>query len=129
MHDAGAAAGLDKGHVFIPPDFIFNADAAVELDKICADAKQNVLAVVDHFSGARMLVGRGTSAEERAAFEEGDAETGVGESAGGGEAGEAAASYGYGGLRGCVHLCSTTNSRFLTGLSARFGMTNFFTEL
>jgi len=46
-----------------------------------------VLAVVDHFAGAGMLVGRSASAEVGAALEERDAEAGIGEGAGGGESG------------------------------------------
>jgi hypothetical protein len=42
-----------------------------------------------------MLVGRGAAAEIGAALEESDAEAGVGEGAGGGESGEAAAGDGY----------------------------------
>jgi len=59
-----------------------------------------VLAVIDDFAGAGMLVGRGASAEVGAALEEGDAEAGIGEGAGGCEAGEATAGDGYGGLGG-----------------------------
>ena len=82
----------------IPADFVFHADAAVELDQVGADAEENVLAVVDDFAGAGMLVGRSASAEVGAALEESDAKAGVGESAGGGESGEAASGDGYGGL-------------------------------
>lgn len=65
-----------------------NADALVELDKVGARAKQNMLAVIDDFAGARVLVGGSASAEEWTLFENGDAEAGIGEGAGGGESGE-----------------------------------------
>src|ERR1700722_1694294 len=90
MHDAGAAAGFDKSHVFVPADFIFDADAAVELHQVGADAEENVLAIVDDFAGAGMFVGRSASAEIRAALEQGDAEADGGESAGPSEASQAA---------------------------------------
>ncbi len=89
MH-ADAAAGLDEGHLVEPADFIFDADAPVELDQIGADAKQHVLAVVDDFAGAGMLVGRSAAAEIGTPLEESDAKAGVGQGAGGGESGQAA---------------------------------------
>ncbi len=97
-HDAGAAAGLDESHLVIPADFVFHADALVELDQVGADAEENVLAVVDDFAGAGMFIGGSASAEIGAALEERHAEAGIGERAGCGEAGEAASGDGYGGL-------------------------------
>src|SRR5258706_11687140 len=102
MHDAGAAAGLDKCHLFIPADFVFHTDATVELDQVGAYAKQNVLAVVNHFASARMFVRRSAAAEIRPALEHGDAKSGIGQRASRGEASQAAAGYGYGGLCGGV---------------------------
>ncbi len=100
VHHAGAAAGLDESHLVIPADFVFHANATVELDQVCADAEEYVLAIIDHFAGPGMFVGRGASTEIRTALEEGDAEAGVGERAGGGKAGEAATGDGYGELGG-----------------------------
>ena len=97
-HSRGAAAGLDERHLVVPADFVLDADAPVELDQIGADAKEYVLAVVDDFAGAGMLVGRSAAAEIRAAFKQGDAKARIGEGAGGGQSGEAAAGDGYGGL-------------------------------
>src|ERR1700724_681985 len=85
VHHAGAAARLDKSHHVIPADFVFHADAAIELDQVGTAAKQDVLAVVDDFAGSGMLVGRCASAEIRPALKERDAKAGIGESAGGGE--------------------------------------------
>ena len=82
MHYAGAAAGLDESHFIEPTDFVFHADAAVELDEVGADAEEDMLAIIDDFTGSGMLVGRSATAEVRAALEEGDAETGVGKGAG-----------------------------------------------
>ena len=95
VHHAGAAAGLDEGHVIVPANFIFHSDAAVELDEVGADAEEHVLTVVHHFAGAGMLVGRGTATEIRAALKESDAEAGVRERAGRSESGEATAGDGY----------------------------------
>src|ERR1700675_1005982 len=94
-HHAGAAAGLDKSHHVIPADFVFHADTAIELDQVCTDAKQDVLAVVDDFAGSGMLVGRCASAEIGPALKERDAKAGIGESAGGGESSQTTAGYGY----------------------------------
>ena len=101
-HHAGAAAGLDESHFVVPADFVFDADAAVELDQVGANAKQNVLAVVDDLAGAGMLVGGSASAEIGAALEESDAKAGISKGTGGGETGEAAAGDGYGGLGGVL---------------------------
>jgi len=54
-----------------------------------------VLAVVDHFAGAGMLVGGGAAAEIWSALEEGNAETRIGQGAGRGETGETASGDGY----------------------------------
>ena len=81
-HYAGAAAGLDERHFVEPADFVFDADAVVELDQVGADAKKDVLAVIDDLAGAGMLVGGSASAEIGTALEQRDAEAGVGEGAG-----------------------------------------------
>ncbi len=71
LHDGSAAAGFDESHFVVPANLIGDADAVVELDQVGADAKQNVLAVVDDFAGAGMLVRtkrgrRGRDASRRA---------------------------------------------------------------
>ena len=75
-----------------------DADAVVKLKQVGADAKQDVLAVVDDFAGAGMFPGGSTAAEEGTLLEEGDVETGVGQGAGGGESGETASGDGDFGL-------------------------------
>ncbi len=102
-HHGGASAGLEESHLVVPANFVFHSNTAVELDQVGTDAKQNVLAVVDDFAGAGMLVGGGASAEVGTALEQGDAEAGVGEGTCGGEAGEAASGYGYGWSCGLDH--------------------------
>ena len=82
MHDAGTAAGLDKSHLVIPANFVFDADAAVELDQVGTNAKQDVLAIVDDLAGAGMFIRRCASAEIWTALEKGDAKARIGEGAG-----------------------------------------------
>ena len=74
MHDAGATAGLDERHLVIPANFVLDADASIELDQIGTNAKQDVLAIVDYFSGAGMFIGRCAPAEVRTTLEESDTE-------------------------------------------------------
>ena len=97
-HHGSAAAGLDEGHLVVPADLVGDADAVVKLEQIGADAKQNVLAVVDDFAGAGMFPRGSAAAEERALLEERDAESVVGQGAGGGESGETASGDGDCGL-------------------------------
>ena len=78
LHDGDAATGFDEVHLIEPADLIGDADAIVELQQVGADAKQNVLAVVDDFGGAGMFPGRGAAAEERTFLEESGAESRVG---------------------------------------------------
>ena len=72
------AARLDERHLVVPADLVGDANAFVELDEISTDAKQDVLAVVDYFTGSGMLVRRGAAAEERALLEERHVKTVVG---------------------------------------------------
>jgi hypothetical protein len=65
-----------------------DSDALVELDKVGADAEENVLTIVDNFAGAGVFPGGGTAAEERTLLEEGHVEAGVREGAGSGESGQ-----------------------------------------
>jgi hypothetical protein len=73
-----------------------NAEAAVEVDERGAATDEDVLAVIDDLSCAGMFVGGGAAAEVGAALEEMDTVTRVGESAGRGDAGEAASHNGDG---------------------------------
>jgi hypothetical protein len=70
----------------------------VELHQISAEAEEDVLAVVDDFAGAGMFPGGGAASEEGTLLEKRDAESGVGQGAGGGESGEAASGDGDCGL-------------------------------
>src|ERR1035441_10161369 len=55
FHYRCAAAGFDECHFVVPADLVGDADAAVELHQIRAQAEEHVLAVVDDFSGAGMF--------------------------------------------------------------------------
>ena len=52
------AAGLDEIHPVVPANLIGDADPFVKLDQVRAQPEQHVLAVVHHFAGAGMLLGR-----------------------------------------------------------------------
>ena len=77
FHHRDAPAGLDEIHLIEPADLIGDADVLVELHEVAADAEEDVLAIVDNFSGAGMLVRRGAAAEERSLLEERDPKSGV----------------------------------------------------
>jgi hypothetical protein len=98
LHDGSASAGFDESHFVVPADLVGDSNAVVELHQIGAEAEEDVLAIVHDFAGAGMLPGGGAASEERALLEEGDAETRVGEGAGGGKSGEAASGDGDCGL-------------------------------
>ncbi len=71
-----------------PAEFVERADAAVKVDEIGAAAEEEMLAVVDDFAGARVLVGRCASADVGAALNEAHFVAGVGECLRGGESGD-----------------------------------------
>src|SRR5712692_1962559 len=131
MHHRSTAAGLDESHFVVPANLLVDSDAAVEFYEISADAKQHMLAVVDNLPGARMLVGRGASAQIGTAFEQRDAKTGVSQGAGRGEAGKSASGDGHRGLCGtlghqsdhALHEASTQEAQLL-----RDGEADFRTE-
>ena len=75
--DRGAPARLQKGQPVIPANLFFHANVPVELQQIGAAAQQHMLAVVDDFAGAGMLVGRRSAAKERARFKKGHAKAAV----------------------------------------------------
>ena len=58
-----APARLEKRQAIVPADLVRDSEALVELDEIGAAAEQHVLAVVDDFAGAGMLVGRSAAAQ------------------------------------------------------------------
>ena len=62
-HHARSSARLHKGHFIEPADFVFYANAPVELDKVRADAEKDVLAIVHNFVCSGMLIRRCAAAE------------------------------------------------------------------
>src|SRR6202042_1688120 len=58
LEDAPPSARLQESKAIEPADRIADAQTAIEIDEVDAVAQQHVLAVVDHFSRARMFVGR-----------------------------------------------------------------------
>ncbi len=95
MHDAGTAAGFDESHLVVPANLVLDANAAIELDEIGTNPKQDVLAIVDYLGGAGMFIGRCAAPEIGTALEKGYAEAGVGEGAGRGQSGKASAGDGH----------------------------------
>jgi hypothetical protein len=93
-HHRNTTAGFDEVHLIEPADLIGHADSFVELHQICTDAEKDMLAVVDDFSCARMLVRRGSASEERTLLEERNAKADVGKRTGSGESGETASDNG-----------------------------------
>ena len=78
----------------IPANFVLNSGAAIEIEQVGAAAEQHMLAIVDNFAGAGMLIRRGAAAEIRAAFKQSHAKTSFGQGASSGEAGQPASGYG-----------------------------------
>jgi hypothetical protein len=76
--------------VIEPANSVFNSDLLVEGNQIGAKLEEHMLAVVHDFARRRMFVGRGASAEKRAAFEESDAESTFRQRTRGRETGETA---------------------------------------
>ena len=77
-------------------NLISDADALVEGDEVCATAEESVLAVVEDFVDAGVQVGTSASAEIASSFDEMDQKFAVCKTAGGREAGDAAADDGNG---------------------------------
>ena len=75
LDDRGAAAGFEKCHPLVPANLVLDSDAVVELDEIGAAAQQNVLAVVDDFARAGMLIGGRPAAKIGPPLEQSDTKT------------------------------------------------------
>ena len=56
----------------IPANLVFHSDAPVELNQVGAAPEQDMLAVVDYFAGAGMLIGRGPAPQIRTPLEQSD---------------------------------------------------------
>src|SRR5262249_13623212 len=88
---AQASARLNEGQLIKPPNPFAHAEALIELEQVGATAEQNVLAVIDHFAGSGMLVGRRAAADVGTALEERDLSTSLSQGAAGSQTGQAAA--------------------------------------
>ena len=53
---AGASAGLNKGELIEPLNFVAYAELLVEMNQVGAASQQDVLAIVHHLAGSRMLI-------------------------------------------------------------------------
>ena len=82
-------------HAAMKGDFLFHAEAAIEVEEVCAATQENVLAVVEQFAGGFGVFERaGAAAEGVTGFQQGDADLSqrrFGDADGTGDAGEAAA--------------------------------------
>ena len=59
----GAAPGLEKCQLLIPANLVFNSCAAIEIEQVGAASEQYVLAIIDNFAGAGMLIRRSATAK------------------------------------------------------------------
>ena len=98
LKDAPAPTRLYEGKSIEPADCLAYPEAAIKIDEVDAVTQQHVLAVVDHLSRSRVLVGGSAATEVGTALEEGDAKARFGKGAGSGQSGETAAGNGYCGL-------------------------------
>ncbi len=74
-----------------PADFLFNTELPVKADQIRAAAEKNVLAVVDNFARAGMLIGRRPAANVGPALDQVNAIAGVRQGTGGRQSRQTAA--------------------------------------
>jgi hypothetical protein len=97
LEKAAAAAGLDEDELFVELDLVFDAEAFVEVEQVDAAAQQDVLTVVDGlaFQFTADFVGRRSSTEEGAAFEDLNVMSCGGKGCGCGETSESAAEDDY----------------------------------
>src|SRR6266478_6712430 len=95
-----ASSRLEERQLLIPANFVLNSRATIKIEQVGTAAEQHVLAIVDNFTGAGMLIRRGATAEIRAALKQRHAKTGFGQGASRGEAGQPASGYGH-----CRRMC------------------------
>ncbi len=82
--DRGPSSRLKKSQGIVPADLVFYSKTRIEVDEISAASEQNVLAIIYHFAGAGMLVGRSASTKKGTALKHGYLKATVGESTTGG---------------------------------------------
>src|SRR6266516_4492115 len=80
----GTSARFQKCELIEPADFIFYTNPLIELDQVRAAPEQHMLAVINYFASAGVLIGRSTSAQIRTTLEQSDVEAAVGKNRTGG---------------------------------------------
>jgi hypothetical protein len=63
-----SSSRFQKGQFLIPANLVENSHTTIEVEQVCAAAEQDVLAIVNDLSRARMLIRRGPATEIRAAL-------------------------------------------------------------
>ena len=94
--EAGARAAGGKHldfEVLMEHELVASTDPIEEAQRFTVASHQDVLAVVDQVAGLRILERVGASAERGLAFEQGDAESALGQRDARAQAGESAADY------------------------------------
>ncbi len=99
-HDAGIGIGEIEG--VVPVDDVEYAESVVEVDEMGAAAEEDMLAMVDGFSGALIGEAGGAAAEFFGCFDKGEVAAFAFKAKGGGESGDSAAEdQGAGGAGHC----------------------------
>ena len=88
-NDRRASTGFEERESVVPSNLVSDSGTRVKIEQIGTATKQDMLAIVDYFACARMLIGRGATAEKRPALEERDSKTGIGKCAACSESGQA----------------------------------------
>src|SRR5580704_8727105 len=88
-----SSARFEESQPIVPANLPFDAQPFIELDQVGAAPQQHMLAIVHHFAGAGMLIGRSASAEIRPALKEGHAKAATGKGATSREARQSATDY------------------------------------
>src|SRR5947209_1785823 len=73
------------------------------MNEIGAAAEKHMLAIVNYFTSARMLVGRGPPTNVWPLFKNRDVHAGIGQRAARGQPGQSSADYSYAGFLICCH--------------------------
>src|SRR6266403_2671196 len=84
---------LEERQFLIPANFVLNPRATIEIEQVGAAAEQHMLAIVDNFAGARMLIRRGAPAKIGAALKQGHAKPSFGQGTSSGQASQPTSSY------------------------------------
>src|SRR5450755_2282893 len=69
-NDGCTSSGLEEGKLLIPANLVLNSGAPIEIEKVGATAEQHMLAIIDNFASAGMLIRRGAAAKIRASLKQ-----------------------------------------------------------